>query len=434
MSSSTPKSIPRRAFGVISGLGLATILLLLLILLTWLATLEQIQHGLYATLDKYFNPKNFWVFPDAAVFFKHLEGAGKYLPPLPGGYWVCALLVVNLTLGGLIKLRKNPRTIGVLLAHFGILFMVVAGGVAQLRTERGLMMLSEKEGSGLPTTSDYAQSLTDTAVEVLEVDKDGKTTGQVHVIKDNYYTDLAPPKKAGKPQETRLISLPGLPFDLELSRYIQNADATAASNMPPQLGEPVVDGWYLRSEAPNKETERDTPGIHARVVKRDGTKGEPFLLVASNQEALQSGAPFTVHTDGRTFAVRMEKEIFHIPFKVHLVDARSENFPNTTKPKYFESDIMRIENGVESKVFIEMNAPMRYAGLTFYQHTMANGVSQDGGEATVSGFEVVRNPSDQWPKISIFVAGFGLCLHFVLKLRSFLMRGMKRPSNPNQAA
>lgn len=433
MSSSATKSIPKRAFDILSGLGLATILLLFLMVLTWLATLEQIHHGLHATLEKYFNPKHLWIFPDAAVFFDHLEGADKKLPPLPGGYWVCALLVINLTLGGLIRLRKNPRTIGVLLAHFGIVFMVVAGGVAQLRTERGIMMLSEKEGSGLPTTADFAQSLTDTAVEVLEV-KDGKTTGKVHVIKDKYYVDLKPPEKESEAQKTRVISLPGLPFDLELSRYIQNAEPKFGASRAPQQAEPLVDGWYLLSEKPDKMTERDTPGIHARVVNRDGSKGEPFLLVVSNQEALQARAPFTVHADGRTFAVRMEKEIFHVPFQVRLVDARSENFPNTTKPKYFESDVVRIEEGRESKVFIEMNEPMRYGGLTFYQHTMVNSAPRDGGEATISGFEVVRNPSDQWPKWSIFVAGFGLCLHFIMKLWTFLSRGTARTPKSEPAA
>lgn len=433
MSSSAPKSIPLRAFDVISGLGLATILLLILMALTWLATLEQIHHGLHATLEKYFNPKHFWVFPDAAVFFKHLEGSDKVLPPLPGGYWVCALLVLNLTLGGLIRLRKNPRTIGVMFAHFGILFMVVAGGVAQLRTERGIMMLSEKEGTGLPTTADFAQSLTDTAVEVLEV-KDGKTSGQVHVIKDKYYVDLEPAETEGGEQKSRLISLPGLPFDLELSRYIQSAVPKFAASHAPANGEPVVDGWYLFSEKPDKMTERDMPGIQARVVNRDGSKGEPFLLQVSDPNALQARAPFTVHADGRTFAVRMEKEIFYVPFKVRLVDARSEYFPNTTKPKYFESDVVRIEDGRESKVFIEMNEPMRYGGLTFYQHTMSNAQPRDGGEATVSGFEVVRNPSDQWPKYSILVAGCGLLLHFVMKLWTFLSRGMARTPKSEPAA
>jgi hypothetical protein len=419
MSSAAPKSIPAQVLGVLSGFGLATTLLVILLALTWLATLEQVHHGLHATLEKYFNPKEFFVLPDAAVFFPNLAGKDKFLPPLPGGYWVCALLVLNLTLGGIIKLRKSPRTIGVLLAHFGIIFMMVAGGVAQLTEERGLMMLSEKEGTGLPTTSDFAQSLTETTIEILEV-KDGKAVGPVHFVEDKYYRDL------DGAADRRTIRLPKLPFDLELTRYVQNAKVVSASSMAPSRGEPIVDGWFLYAQEPGKMTEQDTPGIYAKVLGRDGDNGAPFILLVPDPDTFAPRAPFTVHADDRTFAVRMEKRVWPVPFQVRLKDARSEYFPHTTKPKFFESDIVRIEDGREADVFIEMNEPMRYGGLTFYQHTMINSAPRDGGEATISGFEVVRNPSDQWPKYSIFVAGFGLCLHFLMKLWSFLTRGKSK--------
>jgi hypothetical protein len=134
-----------------------------------------------------------------------------------------------------------------------------------------------------------------------------------------------------------------------------------------------------------------------------------------------------VVADGRTFAVSLDKRVWPVPFQVKLLDARSEYHPNTTRPKLFESDILRIEDGRESKVFIEMNEPMRYGGMTFYQRTMMNGVSGGERQATVSGFEVVRNPSDKWPEYSIYLAGFGLCFHFLLKLGTFLFRGKSNP-------
>ena len=422
VSTAPTKSFPARFVEWLAGFGLATTLLVILLVLTWLATLEQVHHGLHATLEKYFNPAVPVVRPDAAVFFPHLAGKDKYLPPLPGGYWVCALLVINLTLGGIIKLRKSPRTIGILLAHFGIIFMMIAGGVAQLTEERGLMMLSEKEGTGLPTTSDFAQSLTETAVEIIEV-KDGKPVGPVHFVEDKYYKDL------DEADERRTIRIPSLPFDLELARYVQNARVVSTASMAPSRNEPIVDGWFLFAQDPGKMTEQDTPGIHAKVLGRDGKNGEPFILMVPEPDTFAPRAPFTVRADGRTFAIRMEKRVWPVPFQVRLVDARSEYYPHTTKPKFFESDIVRIEDGREAKVFIEMNEPMRYGGLTFYQHTMINSAPRDGGEATISGFEVVRNPSDQWPKYSIYVAGFGLCLHFLLKLWGFLTRGKNKTSN-----
>jgi hypothetical protein len=413
MSSAAPPSIPARIFKLLSGFGLATSLLVILMLLTWLATLEQVHHGLHTTLQKYFHYSEFWVRPDAAVIFSKLAGQDKYLPPLPGGFWVCALLVVNLTLGGIIRIRKSWKTAGVVLAHFSIVFMIVAGGVAQLKEERGVMMLSEKPGGGLPQVADFAQSLTETTIEIAEV-KDGKTVGPVHFVKDAYFLDL-------DGNERRTVRLPTLPFDLELQGYVQNARPMAAASMAPERGEPLVDGWFLFSQEPNKETEMDTPGVHARVLGRDGKNGESFLL------AVTARAPHTVVADGRTFAVSLDKRVWPVPFQVKLLDARSEYHPNTTRPKLFESDIVRIEDGRESKVFIEMNEPMRYGGMTFYQRTMMNGVSGGERQATVSGFEVVRNPSDKWPEYSIYLAGFGLCFHFLLKLGTFLFRGKSNP-------
>ncbi len=413
MSSAASPSIPVRIYKVLSGFGLATTLLVILMLLTWLATLEQVEHGLHMTLEKYFHYSKPWVFPDAAIFFKSLSGQDKSLPPLPGGFWVCALLVVNMTLGGIIRMRKGWRTIGVLMSHFAIIFMIVAGGVAQLKEERGVMMLAEKAGGGLPNVADFAQSLTETTIEIAEI-KDGKTVGPVRFVKDAYYRDL-------DGDERRTVRLPGLPFDLELQVYVQHARPVSSASMAPEKGEPVVDGWFLYSQKPNKESEMDTPGVHARVLDRDGKGGEIFLL------STLSRAPFTVTADGRTFALSLDKRVWPVPFQVKLVDARSEYHPNTSRPKLFESDIVRIEDGRESKVFIEMNEPMRYGGMTFYQRTMMNGVSGGDREASVSGFEVVKNPSDKWPEYSIYLAGFGLCLHFLIKLGTFLFRGKSNP-------
>lgn len=438
MNDSARQSLPSRIFHVLAGFGLATILLVILMVETWLATLEQVHFGLHATLQKYFDVKEFIVIPDAGVF--NDSWVGKNLLPLPGGYWVCALLALNLTLGGIIRMRKGLKTAGVLLAHFAIIFMIVAGGVAQLKEERGVMMLSEDD-KGLPKTADYANSFTETTIEVTEV-KDGKPVPPVHFIKDANYSDLmfeTPDRSGfdrfltsigvgpGYSNKPRKILLPKLPFDLEVQGYVQNAKAMSTSSMAPERGEPVVDGWFLFAQKPNKESELDTPGVHARIVPRDGGNGQVMLLVATDPDAFAPRAPVTVKAGDRTFLVRLDKRVWPVPFKVTLMDARSEYHPNTTRPKLFESDIIRTQNGQETKHFIEMNEPMRQGGLTFYQRTMMNGPAGASKEATISGFEVVRNPSDKWPEYSIWVAAFGLVLHFLIKLGTFLFRGKSTP-------
>jgi hypothetical protein len=267
--------------------------------------------------------------------------------------------------------------------------------------------------------------------------------GPVHFIKDSNYIDLKfmPPGLGAFDRllstigvgdsyshDPRKILVPKLPFDLEVQGYVQNAKAMSTSSMAPERGEPVVDGWFLFSREPNKESELDTPGIHARILPRDGSKSQVMLLVATDPDAFAPRAPVTVKSGDRTFLVRLDKRVWPVPFKVTLVDARSEFHPNTNRAKLFESDIIRTQNGQETKHFIEMNEPMRQGGLTFYQRTMMNGPAGGAKEATISGFEVVRNPSDKWPEYSIWVAAIGLCLHFILKLVIFLTRSKSTPA------
>jgi hypothetical protein len=412
MTSSASPSFPVRIYRLLSSFGLATSLLVILMLLTWLATLEQVHFGLHTTLEKYFHYTKFIVFPDAGIISEKL--IDKRLPPLPGGFWVCALLTLNLILGGLIRIRKGMKTIGVVIAHFGIVFMIIAGGVAQLKEQRGVMMLGENADSSYPNVADYAQSFTETVIEISEI-KDSKVIGPVHFVKDAYYRDLNGEKR-------RVVRLPQLPFDLELQGYVQNAKPTSTASMAPDRGEPVVDDWFLFSQEPHKETEMDMPGLHARVLDRDGKSGEHFLL------AMVARHPITVQANGRNFIIHFGKRIWPVPFKVKLVDARSEYHPNTTRPKSFESDIIRIEGENELSFLIEMNEPMRHGGLTLYQRTMMNGVTGQDREASVSGFEVVKNPSDKWPEYCIYMSGFGLCLHFIMKLWSFLFRRKSTPA------
>lgn len=386
---SSARSLPGRVFDFFSGFGLATTLLLLLGVLTWLATLEQVDRGLYDTLNKYFDWKAWYLFPE-------IDGRTIYFP-LPGGYWVCALLLLNLTLGGVIRARKGWKHAGVLISHFGILIMLVAGGVTQHFSERGHLEVGEGE------TADTAEDYFEHVVEVAEI-KNGQPTA-IHEIRGEWLIDLQGDKR-------RLFRLPNLPFDLQLTRYESNAMPVAATERAPAQSEPVVDGYFLMSRPAEKDAEANTAACYARVLHRDGTSGGAFILAAASFQ------PFTVRHDGRVFTVDMKKHLWPMPFKVRLDKFTAEFHPGTNRAKRYESEIARIENGKEARSIISMNAPMRYEGLTFFQAKFGP-PGAGPGEKLYSVFEVVRNPGDQWPKYSLYIVSFGLGLHFLLKLIFF---------------
>ncbi len=393
MTNRPRRSTARRVFVFLAGYHLATMLLLLTGVLTWLATLEQVDSGLYATLNKYFDWRSFYLFPEI--------GRRMIWIPLPGGYWVCVLLFINLLLGGLLRARKGWKHAGILTAHAGILFLLAGGGVAHLFSQRGNLAVWEGK------TSNVAEDYYDSVVEVAEI-KDGKIA-TVRVIDGKHLTG-----------GLFIARLPGLPFDLEFSGFMRNAQVVSSASTEPRGGALVIDGYFPARLADKKQAEANQPACYARVLRHDGGKGNPFIL--------SSGAlrPFTVSEEGRVFAISMGKRQWVLPFAVRLDKFTAEFHPGTMKPKAFTSIIHRIEDGREAGVTIRMNEPMRYKGYTFFQASYG----PDGampGQPMYSVFEVVRNPADKWPEWSLYVVSFGLLTHFLIKLAGHIRR-LKNPA------
>jgi hypothetical protein len=399
MSNNRNKPAWKHAFDFLSGFKLATVLLLLLMVLTWLGTLEQVERGLYATLKKYFSSESFIVIP---------ELNGKTLPLiLPGTYWVSALLFLNLLLGGIVRARKGVRTVGVLIAHSGILFLLFGAFITHHKSVRGNMAVSEGESSNV------AKSYHDWAIEVAEIE-DGKPA-TVHVIGHEHIEGL-------ESLPTRTFRLPKLPFDLEVSGFRQHCQAMPAGERAPDDGQPVVDGYWLLEMEPEKAAEQNLAGCYAKVVPRDGGGIQPFILAAASYH------PFTARVGDRVFTVTMRKKLWKMPFTVRLEDFTAEFHPGTRKPAKFESVITRLEDGREEEILIEMNDPMRHQGLTFFQASWGpQGAAP--GTPLFSVFEVVRNPADKWPEYSLYVVTAGMGLHFILKLAFFLIASTRRESD-----
>lgn len=395
------RSIAGKIYDILSGFGLATILLVILGLLTWFATLEQIDSGLQPTLQKYFDPSSFFLLPE-------INGKTVWLP-LPGGYWTCALLVVNLVLGGLVRIRKGWRHYGNLIAHFGIVFMLVAGGVSQHFTERGNMPLEENQ------TSDVAEDYYEYVVEVAEIKDDMPT--DIHVILGKDLVDLT----GGA---IRKFELPRFPFSLELTGYMENAVPVSIGERPPSGGQRVVDGYYL-AEKPEGKTrepaEQFTAACYGRTIDPDGTKSDPFILWGGQYY------PLTVRRGDRIFTVSMHKRLWPVPFKIRLNQFSADFHPGTSRPSKFVSKVTRLENGTTVDQTIQMNEPMRHDGLTIYQASYGPQNARPG-DKMFSVFEVVRNPADQWPQLSLWIVAFGLLVTFTIKLGSFLSRGNRNKS------
>lgn len=392
-------SLAARAFRFFSGYGIAVSCLLLLIVLTWLSTLEQPFKGLYEVQKRYYDADAWYVIPDLPwLYFPDKSWlsnlAGKQIIiPLPGAYLVSAVLFVNLCLGGIVRIRKGWKNIGVIISHFSMVSLLFAGFVAHKYSKEGIMFVMKGD------TSDYAQSYYDYTIEVCEI-VDGKKT-RPFVVKSEYLKTL-------DYDETRRVELPKLPFNIEVTHWLRNSDVVKAPN---DEGNPlVVDGLALQ-EAENATTEEENAaGCYIDILPNSEDEEKTRLLLYG-----PVGDPVTATVEGKIYAFTLVREIWPMPFRVQLDESVGEYYPGTQKPSSFMSQITRIADEGEKKFTIKMNEPMRYGGYTLYQARWSGET-----ERPQSGFAIVKNPSDQWPKWSLYVSMLGLFIHFGVKLVGFI--------------
>lgn len=389
----TEKSLPAKIWRVISGFEIAIICLVLLLLLTFFGTLEQKTYGLFQTSRKYFDMDAFFLLPEIPLS----DGRTWTLPlPLPGTYWVSVVLFINMFCGGIIRARKGWKTIGVLIAHSGILFMLVAGFVSSLEKEEGVMMVYEGEHS------DYARSYHEPTIEVFDYDNNER--GKPWVLPPE------PLKKLENGGKLNVV-LPALPFSLEVSGYLPAAEMVSAgpTEARDKASEPVVDGFFLRETKRNPEEEMNLQGCYVRVLDKAGKEVQRLVLWVGNS----SPVSFTV--DGKRYGMVMPRKIWPMPFVVELHKSVGEYWPGTRKAAHFQSDITKVADGHREDYSIVMNKPMRHEGFTLFQARWDKPQNR-----AFSGFAIVSNPSDQWPKYSLYVVTFGLLVHFCLMLGRYL--------------
>lgn len=371
-------------FDAFSSLWLSCVLLVLLGLLTWLGTLYQVEHGLFAAQVKYFD----------SLFLIHQ--AGPVAIPLPGGTLVMGILFVNLVCGGIVRMRKTKATVGILVTHIGILMLIAAGFVKAYYSEDGHVTLYEGQRSNLFESYHHWE------VAITEPLPSGEVRETVAAQEDFF---------AAGPGQSATLRTKSLPFDVEVTRFYPNCDVFPKG---PMVGSdvPVVDGYFLQARPLEKDNEANVAGAYVTLIGRDGNRREAILHG-------QSRAPLNVEYDGRRFGVALRREQWVMPFTVALENFEKEDHPRMMMPKSFSSDVVVVDDGSERKVKISMNEPLRQEGLVLYQASWGPSNARPG-DRLFSTLAVVRNPADQYPLYSCIVIAIGLVMHFSMKLKKHI--------------
>jgi hypothetical protein len=375
----------KKAFLFLSSYGFAVIILFFLLILTLLGTIYQIDHGLLAATQRYF---------ESAYAIEYLFGV---IPiPLPGVYLLMSLLFINVLFGALLRARKDWRRPGLLISHFGILMLIGYGFVTHHFSDRGHMRLYEGESSS------RIQSYYDWELVITELEKGGKQ----YVIPPEVTNGL---KSTG----SGVFVDEGLPFEFHVKNFAENSSPTAAPNAPG-----AVDGILLQALDKDPQAEMNIAGAVVALVEPDGATQETVLWGVSQE-------PWVTDVAGKPYSIDLRHVRSPVPFTIVLDKFTRELHPRTGIASNFQSTVTQVKEGVGRQVEIKMNEPLRDSGFTFYQ---ASWGPQNAGPNTrlFSVFEVTNNPAEQWPLWACYVITFGLLVHFCQKLFKYLRAEARR--------
>jgi ABC-type transport system involved in cytochrome c biogenesis permease subunit len=331
-----------------------------LILLLIAGTMAQKWIGLHGALEMYFYSWILWLGP----------------LPLPGGLITMGALFINLLARFIGYSIWSFSRIGIHLAHFGVLLLLIGGIVSSLT--RIDMVIPATEGETFGSANSYDQSV----FTVFEND-------QPVLVAD--FAGLA----SGN------LTNAELPFTLNILETCLNCRIELR---PPQTAEDwqgPATKMMLVPDIRNIDPEMELPGLSFEIQEQ---KYLTFL-------GFPKPPKITLGDNSYRFEIR--RKAHPLPFEIKLNDFEKTVYPGSWQPKSYHSDIEIIDGDLRFPARISMNDPLTYKGYTFYQSSFQ--VKNDGTEISV--LAVVHNTGRLFPYIASLIIALGLILHIIIRSR-----------------
>ncbi len=387
----------KRLINLLSSLKLTVWLLALGILVVFFGTLAQTEDGLYVAQEKYFRSVY-------SVWSPHDPSLKWIKVLLPGGYLLGTLLLLNLLAAHFTRFQWTWKKSGIFLTHVGIILLLIGQLATDMFARESRM--SFVEGQWRNFTEDFH------AVE-LAILSDAADPAMDDVV-------AIPTSLLGSGREIRHERLP---FTLRVRQWAENASIRRRGPMvdkdrpaPATQGVGASASVILEPEAATRAMDRrNTPAVVAEVLDSAGQSLGTWLfgLVLNEQEIV---------VGGKVFRAVLRPTRYYEHFSVKLLKTTHEVYRGTEIPRNFQSRVL-LDNpstGEKREVDIYMNNPLRYSGLTFFQHQM--GRDEIDVNRGTSVFQVVQNPSWLTPYLGTIVVGLGLIVQFMIHLVGFLRK------------
>ena len=361
-------------------------LLALSLVLVFIATIDQVDLGVWAVQQKYF--RSFFV-------MARLPGTDVALPVFPGGYLIGGLLLLNLISAHAYRFRLEWKKSGIWLAHFGLILLLLGELFTGLWQREGMMRLDAG------ATRNYCESTLKTELAVID------TTNP------KFDDVVAIPEGALEKMST--LQNPKLPFTIRTVLYYPNSALQMRGQVPNAAPSPADQGFgpqfvAIPEPVTYKQDEQNTPTAFVELAGPEGRIGTWLVSTLLTE-------PQSFLYQGHTWELDLRPTRYYQPFSITLLKFSHDVYPGTDIPKNFSSRIRlhSADGRVDREVLIYMNNPLRYGGLTFYQAGYEN-------NDRTSILQVVRNPSWVLPYISCALMALGLVIQFGLHLTGFMRK------------
>ncbi|MCA9401406.1 MAG: cytochrome c biogenesis protein ResB [Candidatus Omnitrophica bacterium] len=160
--------------------------------------------------------------------------------------------------------------------------------------------------------------------------------------------------------------------------------------------------------------------VTTRIVRDDKGKKGPFaveIVVQSNEQTFSQwvveSQKVGFHAKEGDYKFMLKSNAHELPFALTLNEFRKIDYPGTTNPASFESDVTLrdLESEKDIQQTIKMNQPMDYKGYRIFQMSYIQ--NDQRGEGSV--FTIAKKPGITLIYLSSFAIFFGAFCQFYLK-------------------
>jgi ABC-type transport system involved in cytochrome c biogenesis permease subunit len=320
---------------------------------------------------------------------------------------------------------------GVVLLHAGVALMMISELVVARYAIEWQLMLEEGQASN------YVRDIRTT--ELAIIDRSAPEGESVVVIPQNLVEANAKKNEqlaeAGKPpvpirDDEKTHEL--LPFDVTVVKHYRNHDLRPLKTGEKTLattGAGLKETAVERRPATGTEGSRvDTGAAYVKLTEKKAKGDLGTYLVSQIVEHQPNPEAFAevVEVDGKKYEMYLRFERAYKPYTVKLIDVRKDDYLGSDTPKNYSSDVQLNdpESGIDSKIHIKMNDPLRYRGDTFYQSNYSR--QPDGRETTT--LAVVNNVGWMIPYVACMIVVTGLVFQFSIALQRFINRRAQEES------